>query len=233
LLQRIAPHSEVAKEHLELLSAMDIDAEGRPRQTPKAEIIGRDPEVRLFRQLLTPEECAHVARSVHDIIEPSYIVDPKTGNVRRDHIRTSSGAVVGPTRETLVIAAINRRLAAISDTEVSQGEPLSVLHYAPGEQYRPHLDSLPNASNQRVATVIVYLNHGYVGGETQFSRTGLSVSGRIGDAILFRNVKANGDIDHQALHAGLPVMAGRKWVATRWIRAAQHDPWSAGTGDRD
>ena len=67
--------------------------------------------------------------------------------------------------------------------------------------------------------MIVYLNDGYRGGETMFVRTGLSVRGRKGDALLFRNTLADGRPDPMSEHAGLPVTSGTKLIASRWIWA--------------
>lgn len=133
--------------------------------------------------------------------------------------------MIGPVQEDLV-RALNRRIAAASNTEITQGEPLAVLRYAPGQQYRPHHDALPGAANQRLWTMLVYLNESYAGGETRFPPLGLSVRGRLGDGLLFRNAAENGAPLPDALHEGAPVTAGRKWLCTRWIRQAAYDPWN-------
>jgi prolyl 4-hydroxylase len=163
------------------------------------------------------------------MLEPAVVVDPASGRFVTHPVRTSHGAVVGPARETLVIQAINRRLAAASGTDVRQGEPLTVLRYAPGQQYRPHHDALPlqvARGNQRVLTMLAYLNAGYEGGATRFMGSGLEVRGGPGDVLLFANVKADGAPDPAAQHAGLPVTRGVKWLATRWVRQAPYDPWA-------
>ena len=100
------------------------------------------------------------------------------------------------------------------------------MHYAPGQQYREHLDTLPGKVNQRIATVILYLNEGYTGGETAFSDSGISFKGRAGDALFFRNVRPDGSPDPASRHAGRPVIQGAKWVATRWLRAGPFDVWN-------
>ena len=128
------------------------------------------------------------------------------------------------------IHALNRRLAAASGTGVEQGEPLQVLRYRPGQQYRPHFDAIPGLANQRVATALVYLNEDYEGGETCFVRSGLKVKGRRGDAIVFRNTTDEGRADPASEHAGLPVTAGVKLIASRWICAAPYTPAASGRG---
>jgi prolyl 4-hydroxylase len=118
-----------------------------------------------------------------------------------------------------VVNALNRRIAAFSGTSVAQGEPLQLLCYRPGAEYRAHVDALPSEPNQRILTVLVYLSNDYAGGETHFPRAGLSFRGNPGDALIFSNVTGDGRLDPLAIHAGMPVTSGVKWIASRWIRA--------------
>jgi prolyl 4-hydroxylase len=67
-------------------------------------------------------------------------------------------------------------------------------------------------------TALVYLNDDYEGGETCFIKTGLTVKGRKGDALLFRNATPDRALDPMTEHAGLPVTRGVKLLASRWIR---------------
>jgi len=229
ILRSIAPHSPTAQFHLRLLDEMAVASDGSPINVRQPSTVGQRPHVGLFRGLLTANECAEVANSVHDILAPAVVADPNTGRPIAHPVRTSDGAVVGPTRENLVIRAINLRLAAITATDVSQGESLMVLRYAPGQQYRPHMDTLPNVTNQRVMTMLIYLNEDYEGGETRFEASGLTIKGRVGDAIVFDNVSPDGAPDRMSLHTGMPVLRGTKWLATRWIRARALDPWNPAT----
>ena len=88
-----------------------------------------------------------------------------------------------------------------------------------------HSDVLLATANQRVSTIILYLNQGYIGGETMFEATGLTITGKAGDALFFENVTPEGTPDPAARHAGLTVRHGAKWVATCWIRKKPFDPW--------
>jgi prolyl 4-hydroxylase len=215
----------VAAEHRSLLSAMSLDENGFPTLLPQPELISENPKVECFPSLFSSAECAHIATAARELLEPTVVIDPKTGKKIPHPIRTSFGATLGPTREDLVIAALNRRLSAISNTDLRQGEPLSVLCYTLGQEYRPHYDWITGAANQRIKTIIVYLNEGYAGGETEFLANGVKVSGRAGDAIMFDNVTASGAIAQNSQHAGRPVTKGTKWIVTRWIREAAFDVW--------
>jgi prolyl 4-hydroxylase len=77
---------------------------------------------------------------------------------------------------------------------------------------------LPGGDNQRVLTMLVYLNVGYGGGETRFTHAGLTFAGKLGDGLLFRNAQPGGAPDPGTEHAGLPVLSGEKFLASRWIR---------------
>lgn len=225
LLTDLARADEGAKQQLALLAAMGLDASGGPVRRPATEQLSAAPKVSRCPRLFSPAECNYVAHLAHPLLEPAVVADPQTGRMVQHPVRTSLGAVIGPTREDLVIAALNRRIAAVSGLPWNHGEPLAVLAYRPGQEYKPHFDGLPNAANQRARTVLVYLNEGFKGGETLFMANGLKVEPRVGDAVIFDNVLADGSVDPQSRHAGLPVTDGVKWLATRWIRQRPYDPW--------
>lgn len=228
LLRQAALSDPAARAHLDLIERMRIDGSGHPLEPLARQRLTNSLEACLLPGFCTAEECRHLAEAAIPVLEPALIADPATGQLREHPIRTSHAAFLGPTRESLPVRAINLRIAAASGTQAAQGEPLVVLHYAPGQQYRAHLDTLPAATNQRIWTLLIYLNDGYQGGETQFPAINLSVKGKLGDALLFRNTLGNGQPDPNARHAGLPVTAGRKWLATRWIRERPMTPWERG-----
>lgn len=225
-LKQATAISPIAQHQQRLLAAMAIDEDGKPLGHPPCEQVSDAPTVVLYPALLTPPECAHLAMAARELLEPTTVFDPATGQRVRHPVRTSSGAVIGPTREDLVIHTINKRFAMISNSRIEQGESNSILHYAPGQEYRPHFDFISRARNQRTKTIIVYLNEGYGGGATHFLASGVTIKGNIGDAIIFDNVTAAGALDPLSKHSGLPVNSGIKWVATRWIRATDFNPWT-------
>lgn len=226
LLRAAAPRYSVAAAELKLVEEMGLAEDGTPTHLPEAEKLVTDGAVTRFQGLLSAAECEQVARAAVGWLQPAVVVDPQSGRQVRHPHRTSDGAVLGPTRETLPIRAINLRIAAISGTAVDQGEALIVLRYAPGQEFRPHLDALPATRNQRTMTALVYLNDTLRGGETRFQAYGLDVRPKTGDAILFRNTLPDGSPDPRAIHAGAPVSQGVKWLATRWIRARPFDVWN-------
>jgi prolyl 4-hydroxylase len=189
------------------------------------EVLSESLDVTLLRGVLTAAECEWFATRAQPFLEPSFVEEPGTGKRIPHPVRTSKGMSFGPLQEDLVVNRVNRCIARLSGTEYGWGEPLHVLSYEPGEEYKPHFDALPGATNQRQATAILYLNDGYEGGETVFPELDLTVRGKAGDMLLFANLDAAGRRDDRSRHAGLPVTSGHKWIATRWIRQRRYHPW--------
>ncbi len=208
---------------LRLIEAMELDAVGAPRVVPDGERISDSPRVTRFAQLFTPDECDFLLRAAEPGFQASTVVDAQGRDVP-DPLRSSDGAPLHWMIEDPAINALNRRLAAVSGAAYEQAEAMLILRYRPGQEYRRHFDALPGLENQRILTALVYLNDGYVGGETEFPRAALKIKGRRGDAVVFQNTGPDGRADPMSEHAGLPVTEGVKYLASRWIRERRHLP---------
>jgi prolyl 4-hydroxylase len=68
----------------------------------------------------------------------------------------------------------------------------------------------------------MYLNDVEEGGDTCFPSLGLTVTPRKGSAVYFEYFYNDHRLNELTLHAGSPVAAGEKWVATQWIRRQKH-----------
>jgi prolyl 4-hydroxylase len=205
---------------LALIESMRLTAPGDPLDLPTERTLSDRPFVTTFPALFTVAECDFLIAEASPWLQPSLVIDPRTGAQRRNPIRTSDSMSFAYFQEVPAVHVLNRRIAAATRTDARQGEALQVLRYRPGQEYRPHMDAVAGEPNQRILTALVYLNDDYAGGETMFLRTGLKFKGRKGDALVFRNALPDGRADEMAQHAGLPVAAGEKLVASRWIRAA-------------
>jgi prolyl 4-hydroxylase len=213
LLQRLAATNKRCRRQIEIIRAMDLSA------TLVGEVVSVAPHLTLFRGLFTPDECHYLAEAAAPLLAPSVVVDPATGAQRPDPVRVSDAMGFTLPLENPAVHALGQRIAAASGTIVAQGEPLQVLRYRPGGEYRPHFDAIPGFANPRILTMIVWLNEDYEGGETMFMKTGAKIRGGTGDALLFRNTLPDGTRDPDSAHAGLKVTRGEKWIASRWIRA--------------
>ena len=218
MLRALAKVNRRSARELALLEQMALTADGDPVSTPPAEPICEEPYIVSFRGLFSAAECRYLIEAATPMLTPALIVDVKTGAEKADPVRISDGCSFGWALEDPAVHALNRRLAAASGTAPEQGEPLQILRYGVGGEYKPHYDSVPGFANQRALTILVWLNEEYEGGETWFNTPQLALKGQAGDAVLFRNTGPDGRRDPQSAHAGLPVTAGEKMLASKWIR---------------
>ena len=181
------------------------------------------PDVVLFAEVLSGEECRELIALARPKMAQSTVVDRLKFDGVVHHARTSTGTFFDLCENDLV-ARIDKRLAAIVGWPVSHGEGLQILRYQVGGQYRPHFDYFPPSDaaspahlaqgGQRIGTVIVYLNDVEDGGETIFPEIGLSIVPRRGNAVYFGYCNSRGQVDPLTLHGGAAVRRGEKWIAT-------------------
>jgi prolyl 4-hydroxylase len=218
LLAQDASRDPSAERELRLIESMQLSESGEPLDTVASERVSDSPEVTVFASLFSDVECDYLVKAALPLLQPSKVIDPISGELTANPVRTSDAAAFSLVAESPAIHALCVRLAKASGTNVKQGEPLQVLRYLPGQEYRPHFDALSQTDNQRILTFLVYLNDGYDGGATRFMKSNLAVNGRKGDALLFRNADDGGRPDPNSQHAGDPIEAGQKFIASRWIR---------------
>lgn len=218
-----AKHDPDCAAQLALLGSMDLDPTGEPLTAYTRETLHRDPLIERLPGFLTPEEASYLIRIAQPNLQPAVVVHPQTGALISDPIRTASSAAFPFVSENPVLHAINRRIAAATGTSYEQGEPLQILSYEPGQEYKLHSDALPPGTNQRMATFLVALNTEFEGGATAFPRLGLDLRGQTGDALHFINVDQAGLPESAAWHAGQPVLRGRKFLLSKWIRESSLD----------
>ena len=172
-------------------------------------------------------DCEALIAMARPRLRPSTTVDPLTGRDRAGEHRSSLGMFFR-LRENALVARLDDRVSQLMNLPVENGEGLQVLHYPAGARSAPHFDFLvpSNAANQaslersgqRVSTLVSYLNDVAEGGETVFPDSGWSVSPQRGSAVYFEYCNSLGQLDRASLHAGAPVLRGKKWVATKWMR---------------
>ena len=183
------------------------------------------PRIVVFGNLLTKAECEALIDASRPKLARSETVNRESGGTELNEARTSEGTYFFHDASPL-LETINRRIAQVTRWPLANGEPLQILHYGVGAEYQPHYDyfspedagtaTLLTHGGQRVATLITYLNTPEAGGATVFPDVGLEVAPIQGNAVFFaydRPAPVS-----RTLHGGTPVVAGEKWIATRWMR---------------
>lgn len=184
------------------------------------------PYIIYLDDFLSYKECDELIDMSINRLNRSQVIDSETGVKRTVEGRTSAGTEY-VINENRLITKIEKRISEITDHKLEQGEDLQVLNYKKGEEYKKHYDFFPprkineHKGGQRIGTLLMYLNDVSEGGETVFSKIGVSVSPKKGAAIYFHYGNAHGQTDRLSLHSSLPVIEGEKWVATKWFRQKQ------------
>jgi prolyl 4-hydroxylase len=185
----------------------------------------QNPRVVVFGNLLSDEECDALVEAARPRLSRSLTVATRTGGEEVHVDRTSDGMFFSR-GESPLVQCIEERIARLLQWPLENGEGLQVLHYQPGAQYKPHYDyfdpqepgtpTIVKRGGQRVGTLIIYLREPEQGGATIFPDVQLEVAPQRGNAVFFSY-----DRPHPAtktLHGGAPVLAGEKWIATKWLR---------------
>jgi len=175
------------------------------------------PLIVILGNVLSNEECDELIKLSKDKMQRS-----KIGKTREiDDLRTSSSMFLQESKNETV-ARVEKRISTIMNIPIEHGEGIQILKYTPGQEYKAHYDFFSStskvANNNRISTLIMYLNDVEQGGETFFPKLNLSVTPQKGMAVYFEYFYSDEDVNELTLHGGAPVIAGEKWVATQWMR---------------
>ncbi|MDR0136657.1 2OG-Fe(II) oxygenase [Metabacillus idriensis] len=176
-----------------------------------------EPLIVILGNVLSDEECDELISLSKDKLHRSKIGVTHEVN----QIRTSS-SMFFQENENDTISKIEKRISAIMNIPIEHGDGIQILKYSPGQEYKPHFDFFTSSSkvikNNRISTLVMYLNDVEHGGETFFPKLNFSVSPQKGMAVYFEYFYNDQNINELTLHGGAPVTAGEKWVATQWMR---------------
>jgi prolyl 4-hydroxylase len=182
----------------------------------------RRPRLVLLGNLMSEEECDALIAQSWPKLAQSTVVNPESGAPENHPERTSEGTYFH-LEENPLVATIDRRIARVLRWPVENGEGLQILRYRQGGEYRPHFDyfdpalsEVTNSGGNRVGTLIIYLQPCDEGGWTEFPDVGVRIAPQKGSALFFSYERPSPDT--LTRHAGLPVISGEKWIATRWLR---------------
>jgi prolyl 4-hydroxylase len=184
-----------------------------------------NPRVVVFGGLLSDTECEELIALAQPRLARSLTVATKTGGEEVNADRTSNGMFF-QRGENELVRRIEQRIARVVNWPEENGEGLQILQYGPGAEYKPHYDYFDPAEpgtptilrrgGQRVGTLVMYLGEPEKGGGTVFPDVHLEVAPKRGNAVFFSYDRPHPST--RTLHGGAPVLAGIKWIATKWLR---------------
>lgn len=187
-----------------------------------------DPE-RLFwiESFLRPDQCAAILDELQFAFwSPSAVANYKPWRGLRT--MQSPMRVSESTSETWftpslkrVMRSIDRRMASLLPHFLTRREDWQATRYGAGGKFDYHLDGghWPGEhGGYREHSVILYLNTPRRGGATHFRELDIEVPAKAGRLLVWRNLIERDQRDLDMLHAGMPLVAGRKVVLVTWVR---------------
>lgn len=176
-----------------------------------------EPLIVILGNVLSNEECDELISLSKDKMQRS-----KIGATREVNEQRTSSSMFFEDSENELVASVEKRISSIMNIPVEHGEGIQILQYTPGQEYKAHYDFFSStsklANNNRISTLVMYLNDVEQGGETFFPKLNLSVSPQKGMAVYFEYFYSDENVNELTLHGGAPVITGEKWVATQWMR---------------
>ena len=182
-------------------------------------------DIQEIPNFLSDEECDTIIELAKDRLFTSKVYNGNDDNLDNS-IRISEQCWlqdhIHPT-----IQKISDKSADITNTKDNMQEELQVVSYGPGGFFKPHYDSCYgdedycnrlDSNGYRLATVLIYLNDNFEGGETVFPNINKSVKPVKGKAVLFYNSTIDGKVIHESFHGGNPVKNGNKYICNKWIK---------------
>lgn len=141
--------------------------------------------------------------------------------------RTSATCDLGEFDDPLV-RAIDAKIARALGLTVAHSETMQAQRYEPGQEFKAHTDYFEPGTEEyqrfagrtgnRTWTFTLYLEAPEEGGHTAFLRLNQRFAPKKGLAVVWNNLRRDGSPNPDTLHAGEPVLRGRKTIITKWFR---------------
>lgn len=185
-----------------------------------------DERVQLYiiDDLLSAEECEATLAAMRGKLKRSVT----TGDDEKDpYFRTSQTSFLWESDGALALS-LDVKIAQALGIHPAFAEQIQAQLYGVGEEFRPHKDAFDpwaekykhfgGARGNRTWTCMIYLQDTPKGGATHFTEIDARFYPKRGMALAWNNLYANGWLNFDTKHWGMPVEEGEKAIITKWFR---------------
>lgn len=165
-------------------------------------------------------------RALVELIERDLFPSGILGDQKDPEFRTSHSCNLSP--QDAAVAAFEAKAASLLGYNLRFAETVQGQRYEVGQRFKPHHDffhkgesyyeDVARQGGQRTWTAMLFLNRPEAGGATNFPNAEVRVEPEEGTLLVWNNMQADGTPNPQSLHEGTPIVAGRKYVLTKWFR---------------
>ena len=187
-------------------------------------------EPKIIKNILNKDEINYIKNYTKYKFTESTVISENNSIILNKFDRISKTAYIG--KENNNIRPLLEKISRLTGKPICNFEDLQVVKYEKNNYYKAHHDAFINNSipkiklsgGQRIYTILIYLNNNFEGGHTHFPKLNKKFKVKAGDAIFFNTLnKNNTKIHPKALHAGLPVTNGEKWICNIWVRENEYN----------
>lgn len=187
-----------------------------------------------IKNFLSKEDCLEVMGMIDLNHQPSSVVEGGYDVSTISKTRTSSTCNLDHNNPT--VKRIHSKIANFLGIDILKGEHLQGQLYEEGQYFKAHQDFFSGpaydkhclASGNRTHTLMIYINDDFEGGGTNFLNLNTIVKPEQGKAVAWENM-SDGKCLESAMHEGMPIIKGKKYIITSWWR---ENVWD-GAGDSD
>lgn len=181
----------------------------------------------VIQNFISEDKCNELIQLAKNQLVDSVVLGGKIKSIRNSQQCWVS-------RDHSAVKEFYDRASKLFDIPLDHAENLQIVRYLPGQYYNEHHDSCCDKNEscqkfidnggQRKLTILIYLSNDFDDGETFFRLINLKIKPSVGSAIVFYPLaKGTSKCHPLALHAGLPVTRGEKWIANIWFRERPHN----------
>ena len=189
----------------------------------------------IINNIITEEEAKYIIDKATINFYDSLVIDDSTDYSTEGNLDTNTrkSKTSWMHKDDPIIYNIMTRIANIVNLPLENAESLQVVKYEPNGYFKHHHDSCCYNNNscveftknggQRIKTILIYLNDDFTEGSTDFPVLNKKIKVPKYCAIVFNPLAKDSNKCHpKALHAGLPVESGIKYVANLWFRESKY-----------
>lgn len=199
----------------------------------KKTILSFNPSIYTYNNFLSDDECDHFINISKNSLQRALVSNDKGSIISKN--RTGYNTWLKHNYDDITFN-VAKRIAKIVNIPLENAELFQIIYYGISDEYKPHYDSWNhNYSKEtlhcvkyggaRMKTALCYLNNVSKGGATRFNKLNINILPEKGKLLIFQNTISdnNHNIHRLSLHAGLPVIKGKKYAFNLWFRECSRD----------
>jgi len=190
-----------------------------------------DYEILEIFNVLTPEECKTLIEITknHGLEESEVLSYDNKKDTKIDNTYRKSKQAWLSDNYNPILMKLAKYSEKITGITMDNQEDTQVVVYQVGGQFKEHYDSclheadycnkINRNAGERRATLIVYLNDNFTGGETEFVELNLKIKPETGKGVLFWSTNEKEELLPKSKHKAHILQSGEKWIATKWTHS--------------